>query len=75
MPAKSPSSRALGGAIRATRKERGVSQEAFAHRCGLDRSYFGAVERGEFNITIETLLRIAAGLNITATKLLARAKL
>jgi XRE family transcriptional regulator, regulator of sulfur utilization len=66
-----PASRALGEAIRAARKEQGVSQEVLAHRCGLDRSYFGAIERGEFNISVQTLLRISAGLDISAAELLA----
>lgn len=67
--------RALGNAIRATRAERGYSQESFARRAGIDRSYYGAVERGEFNLTIQTLLRISAGLGVPAAKLLERAKL
>jgi len=66
---------ALGRAIRATRLQRGYSQEGFAAHAGLDRSYYGAVERGEFNVTIETLLRVAAGLEVAASELLARAKL
>lgn len=75
MPAKSSPQCALGEAIRATRLERGYAQEAFAAHAHMDRSYYGAVERGEFNLTIQTLLRIAAGLNVTAADLLARAKL
>jgi transcriptional regulator with XRE-family HTH domain len=75
MPAKSPPSCALGEAIRATRLERGYTQEAFAAHARIDRAYYGAVERGEFNVTLQTLLRIAAGLNVTAVELLARAKL
>jgi len=67
-----PASRALGAAIRAARKEQGVSQEALALRCSLDRSYFGAVERGEFNVTVNTLTTIAAGLQVPAWKLLKR---
>lgn len=61
----------LGAAIRAARKERGIAQESFAARVGLDRSYYGAVERGEFNITVQTLLRISAGLDVSAAELLA----
>jgi transcriptional regulator with XRE-family HTH domain len=66
---------ALGEAIRASRIERGYTQEAFAAHAGIDRAYYGAVERGESNLTIKTLLRLAAGLNVTAAELLARAKL
>lgn len=67
--------RALGEAIRAVRQERGYAQEAFAARAGLDRSYFGAVERGEFNVTLSTLLKVAAGLGVRASELLRRAGL
>ena len=62
--------RALGGAIRATRVEQGLTQEAFAIRAGIDRSYLGAVERGEFNVTVDTLARIADGLGVPAWELL-----
>lgn len=72
---KSAAAGALGEAIRLARRERGYAQEAFAARAGLDRSYFGAVERGEFNITIDTLLKITAGLEVRASTLLRRAGL
>jgi transcriptional regulator with XRE-family HTH domain len=49
---KSAAAQALGEAIRSARKERGYAQEAFATRVGLDRSYYGAIERGEFNVTL-----------------------
>jgi transcriptional regulator with XRE-family HTH domain len=76
MPAKkSAAVRALGEAIRAARREQGYGQDGFAARVGLDRSYFGAVERGEFNITLSTLLKIAGGLGVRASSLLRRAKL
>jgi transcriptional regulator with XRE-family HTH domain len=76
MPAKkSTAVVALGEAIRAARRERGYAGEAFAARIGLDRSYFGAVERGEFNVTIATVLKIADGLGVPASTLLRRAQL
>jgi transcriptional regulator with XRE-family HTH domain len=75
MPAKkSAAAQALGEAIRAARREQGYGQDAFAARVGMDRSYFGAVERGEFNITLSTLLKIAAGLGIPASSLVRRAE-
>jgi transcriptional regulator with XRE-family HTH domain len=43
--------------------------------CPIDRSYFGAIERGEFNITLDTIAKIAAALGISASHLLARAGL
>jgi XRE family transcriptional regulator, regulator of sulfur utilization len=76
MPAeKSSAARAMGEAIRSARQERGYAQETFAARIGLDRSYFGAVERGEFNFTLATLLKIADGLGVHASTLLRRARL
>ncbi len=75
MPADKSAARALGEAIRAGRRERGFSQEAFAAHVGLDRSYFGAVERGEFNLTLATLLKIAVGLGVRLDELLRRAQL
>lgn len=76
MPAKkSPANRALGHAIRLARKEQGYTQEAFALKAGVDRSYMGAIERGEFNVTIHTLLTIARGLDLSAAEIMERARL
>ena len=75
MPAKKSAAAQLGEAIRSARRERGYAQEAFAAHVGLDRSYFGAVERGEFNVTLGTLLKIADGLGVRASALLRRAQL
>jgi transcriptional regulator with XRE-family HTH domain len=68
-----PSLRTLGRAIRASREEAGYSQESFARHAGLDRSYYGAVERGVFNLTFESLVKIAAGLNVGLGELCTRA--
>jgi transcriptional regulator with XRE-family HTH domain len=68
-------SRALGRAFRATRKEQGYTQESFALKAGIDRSYYGALERGEYNATIETIMHIARGLGVPAWKLWERAGL
>jgi transcriptional regulator with XRE-family HTH domain len=64
IPGLSPAHVAFGDAIRAIRKEQGISQEAFALKCGLDRSYFGAVERGERNVSLTNILRIAEALEV-----------
>jgi transcriptional regulator with XRE-family HTH domain len=74
-PKKSPASRALGEAIRTVRRERGYAQESFAVRAGLDRSYFGAIERGEFNVSLDAIVRVATGLRIKPSALLRRAGL
>ncbi|SDO73469.1 Helix-turn-helix [Pseudomonas arsenicoxydans] len=54
--------KALGELIRAQRKARRVSQDALALACNIDRSYMGRIERGEVNITVEKLYRIASEL-------------
>jgi transcriptional regulator with XRE-family HTH domain len=70
-----PAQRALADAMRGIREERGVSQERLALAAGIDRSYFSAIERGEFNVTLSVLLKVAAGLDVPAWQLLKRAKL
>jgi XRE family transcriptional regulator, regulator of sulfur utilization len=72
---KSPASVAFGAAIRSMCTERGLSQEAFAGRAGMDRSYYGAIERGEFNVSFDTILKIAGALGMSAAALLKRAGL
>jgi transcriptional regulator with XRE-family HTH domain len=76
MPSKkSSANRALARVIRSTRERRGYSQERFARHVGLDRSYFGAIERGEFNVTLDTIVKIARGLGTTSGALCSKAKL
>jgi transcriptional regulator with XRE-family HTH domain len=76
MPAKkSAASVALGAAIRSMRTERGLPQEAFARRAGMDRSYYGAIERGEFNVSLDTIVKIAGALGVSVTAVLERAGL
>lgn len=48
----------------------GFSQESFADHCGLHRTYMGGIERGERNLTIQTVLTVAKGLGITMSELL-----
>ena len=52
----------LGDRIRAQRKACRISQDALALACTIDRSYMGRIERGEVNITVEKLYRIACEL-------------
>jgi transcriptional regulator with XRE-family HTH domain len=52
----------LGRRIRRARKLLGLSQEGFATKCGLDRSYLGGVERGDRNVTFGILCTICEGL-------------
>jgi transcriptional regulator with XRE-family HTH domain len=76
MPSKkSAANVALGAAARAARAERGLPQESLAALAGIDRSYYGAIERGEFNVSLDTIVKIAAALEVSAASLLARAEL
>jgi len=56
--------------IRRCRQNINLSQEALADKCGLHRTYIGAIERGERNITINTLARVADALGVQATDLI-----
>ena len=56
--------RKFGIKVRQMRLEKGFSQETFADRCGLHRTYIGAVERGERNISIENIEKIAKVLKV-----------
>lgn len=57
--------RAFGQHIQKLRKELGISQAELAFRTGFHRTYVGMIERGERNITLSNLVRLAQGLNIT----------
>ena len=59
----------LGRAIRTARKVKGIAQEDLAHLADIDRSYFGAIERGEVNVTLMVVIRIASALNIPVSEL------
>lgn len=60
----------FGRNLAAHRKERGLSQEAFAHELGFHRTYMGAIERGERNASLRSVERIADALGISAIDLL-----
>jgi transcriptional regulator with XRE-family HTH domain len=51
--------KAVGARIRAVRRSRGISQEDAARLAGIDRSYFGRIERGKINVSAVYLLKIA----------------
>lgn len=46
------------------RKQQGISQEELAFRCNVHRTYIGAIERGEKSPTLNTIAKLAIGLNI-----------
>jgi len=60
----------FGAAVRKVRQSQGLSQEALADACGLDRTYIGGVERGERNLSLLNLWRIATALKIHPADLL-----
>ncbi len=66
---------ALGAAIRRERSDRGLSQEALAVDADLDRSYMGGIERGEHNLTLMNVIKIAGALKLSPSKLLDSASL
>lgn len=59
----------FGVLIRHLRQEAGLSQEGFALRCSLHRTYMGQIERGEKTVTIETANRLAEGLGLSLSRL------
>ncbi len=65
----------LGIAIRLRRCRAGYSQERFADRIGMHRSYYSAIERGEKNLQIDTLQRVCDGLEIPVWEILLDADL
>ena len=50
--------------VRSLREQQGWTQEGFAAAVGLDRAYYGRVERGLANVTLETIQTIADGLGV-----------
>lgn len=67
--------KALGTAIRARRETLGISQEALADGAGMDRAHMGKIERGERNVTVLNLLKIATALDCKASDIAASAGL
>ena len=60
----------FGDRVRQLRQEAGWSQEEFAGRCDLDRTYVGGVERGERNLALRNIERIAKTLKLTIAELM-----
>lgn len=65
----------LGEAVRAARKAQGMSQESLADAAGIDRSHMGKIERGERNVTLLNVCRIAKAIGFKTSDLLASAGL
>jgi transcriptional regulator with XRE-family HTH domain len=62
--------RNIGRNLRAYRQARGLSQEAFAEVLGVHRTYMGGIERGERNLTLRSVERIAARIEADPLSLL-----
>jgi transcriptional regulator with XRE-family HTH domain len=62
--------RILGENVRRYRQDRGLSQEAFADELGVHRTYMGGIERGERNLTLQSVERIAACIHVKPIELL-----
>ncbi len=67
---KDPELVAFGGRILALRKKAGLTQEGVADASGLHWTYVAQVERGERNLTYRSILRLARGLGVPATRLM-----
>jgi transcriptional regulator with XRE-family HTH domain len=59
----------FGGAVRRKRHKLGVSQEEFADMCGLDRTYISGIERGERNLSLVNIEKIARTFRISLSEL------
>jgi len=59
----------LGCRIKELRKKTGMSQEKFALRIDMDRTYFASVESGKRNISVRNIKKIADGLEVSVSEL------
>lgn len=64
--------RAFGGALRAFRKERGLSQDELAFRAEMDRTYISLLELGRKSPTLDTLVELAKALGMRVSDLIAK---
>lgn len=62
--------RRLGHNVQRLRADHGLSQEQFADRTGIHRTYIGGIERGERNVTLQTLERLAIAFDLDPVELL-----
>lgn len=60
----------FGARVREARKAKGISQEAFADQCDLDRTYISGIERGNRNVALRNIDRIAATLGMSLSELM-----
>ncbi len=62
--------RRFGKRVRQFRTNKGLSQEAFAALCDLDRTYIGGIERGERNVALKNIQTIAHTLDVSIAELM-----
>lgn len=74
MRQRHPSIAVLGQTIRRHREGLGLSQDALAEQAGINRTYMGDIERGEYAVTVLVLFKIAKTLGTTSSELLADAE-
>lgn len=65
----------FGAACKFYREQIGMSQEKFALKIGMDRTYYASVESGKRNISIQNIVKIAEGFNISVSQLFEKAEL
>ncbi len=67
---KDVAAKRFGETVRRFREDEGISQEELADRCGLHRTYIGSVERGERNVSLANIVRLAQALKRAPSALL-----
>ncbi len=66
---RDPLLQAVAIRIRALREGKGIAQEVFAYEAGIDRSYYGGIERGKYSPTAINLAKIAVALGVEVGEL------
>ncbi|HEV7280421.1 MAG TPA: helix-turn-helix transcriptional regulator [Pirellulaceae bacterium] len=70
MPKSDDILKRFGQRVRELRAAKGWSQESFAHEVGLDRTYLGGIERGERNLALRNIERLAETLGVSLSELM-----
>lgn len=70
VPSSEPLRQRFADNLRELRNSRGLTQEELAEKAGLHRTYVGSVERGERNLTLESMRRLAEALDVSVWSLL-----
>lgn len=60
----------FGKRVRELRRTRGLSQEALAEKCGIDRTYLSGIERGRRNVALRNIVAIAQSLGVSISELM-----